>query len=71
MPKFYVSYTVLYLLLGLIIYLIVLSHRNLPKVEVTFEETDRVRETKMNILQGYYETLKMKPDEKVAKMFVR
>lgn len=40
----------------------------LYKLQVTFEETNRVKETKMNILLGKYETFKMKFDKTITRM---
>lgn len=41
------------------------------RLHVTYEGTDRVKETKIIILLQQYETFKMKPDESVTDMFSR
>lgn len=38
---------------------------------MTFEGTDRVKETKMNIFLGKYKSFKMKPNESIIDMFDR
>ena len=41
------------------------------KLQVIYEGTSEVRETKANMLLSEYEAFKMKPDETISKMFSR
>ena len=41
------------------------------KLQVIYEGTSKVRETKANILVSEYEVFKMKPDETISEMFSR
>ncbi|XP_071724666.1 uncharacterized protein [Rutidosis leptorrhynchoides] len=41
------------------------------RLHITYEGTDRVKETRINILLGQYESFKMKPGESITDMFSR